>query len=94
MEKELTIYRESNWTQVLKEEKRDWKKLLLKPIDLLRRYYASVLEREISLRQTAHLLHAQAAFLAVAFGEGVSLGVRTLFALWFLLAVLQCKKHF
>ena len=58
----------------------------------LGRYYADVLERPVNRRQTWHLLHAQLAFLMVAFPVECPLLLRMLFAAWFVTAVKMCKQ--
>lgn len=62
------------------------------PFEALRRYYGHVLERELNRRQTWLLVHAQVAFLFAAFACGGALLLRLAFCVWFLLAVLQCKR--
>jgi len=46
----------------------------------------------VNRRQTWHLLHAQLAFLMVAFPVECPLLLRMLFAAWFVTAVKMCKQ--
>ena len=54
-------------------------------------YYASVLERPVSNRQTLLLLNAQVAALLTIFPVECSLFLRVLFAAWLVGALLKCK---
>jgi len=63
---------------------------LVKP---LQKYYAHVLEKEITTRQTLLLLNAQTAFIFGVFPVECPFMLRVLFGVWLLLAVLKCKKE-
>ena len=68
------------------------KKAATNPIEWLRQYYSSVLEREVTTGQTLRYLHAQLAFLMGVFptydSQLVHLGV----CAWALWAILRCIR--
>ena len=64
------------------------------PIEWLRKYYSTIMEREINIRQTWVLIHAQVAFLFAAIPANFPLLLRALCVFWFLYALLHCKKEF
>ncbi len=66
-------------------------KTLSAPVEWLRKYYSSVLRRDISMRQTMHLLHAQTAFAAAAFACGCTLLTHLLLAAWAMAAIAKCR---
>lgn len=68
------------------------KSATLLPLALLRSYYAHVLERPISLRQTLQLLHAQVAFVFAVFPVEGPLALRLACCLWFAWAVMGCRR--
>lgn len=63
-----------------------------KPLEWLRSYYSHVLERDLSLRQTLLLLHAQVALVFAAFPIDGPLLLRALCVAWLVKAVLMCRK--
>lgn len=67
---------------------------LLTPIELLRRYYAKVMEREVSLRQTLLLLNAQLAFALTVFPVEAPFAARVVCCLWLLNALWKCRQAF
>lgn len=67
-------------------------KTLAAPVEWLRKYYSAVLQRDISMWQTMHLLHAQTAFAAAAFACGCSLLTHFLLALWAVAAIMKCRN--
>lgn len=62
------------------------------PARLLARYYSSVLEREVTMRQTWRLIEVQIAFFAGIFPADISVALRLLSAAWFISALLRCKR--
>jgi len=62
------------------------------PVSMLADYYSAVLERKIDVRQTLHLLNAQAAFAMTVFPVDGPLAVRALCLAWFVGAVLKCRR--
>ena len=64
---------------------------LATPVEMLRKYYSTVLERDIDRRQTWFLINAQVAFLFAAFPVGGPFLLRAICCLWFIHAVLLCK---
>lgn len=62
------------------------------PVRLLARYYSSVLEKEVSTRQTWHLIEVQAAFFAGIFPADISIALRLLAAVWFVSSLVRCRK--
>ena len=67
------------------------KQMAERPLSELTRYYSGVLERQLSKRQTLHLLNAQLAFLLTVFPT-MSLILRILCLVWFVGAVLKCRE--
>lgn len=67
------------------------KKAATNPIEWLRQYYSSVLEREVTTSQTLRYLHAQLAFLMGVFPIYDSLLVHLGVGAWALWAILRCK---
>ena len=61
-------------------------------VEPLRQYYSSVLDRDLNLRQTWALLHAQVAFVCAAFPVGGAFWLRMACCLWFVYAVDKCRK--
>ncbi len=62
------------------------------PLMAVANYYGRVLEREISIRQTLCLLNVQMAFVMTVF-TGSALLVKLLCLVWFVSAVLRCKRE-
>ena len=62
------------------------------PVGLLRRYYSSVLGKEVTMRQTWLAIEAQVAFLAAALPENINLCMRLLLLAWFVMALKRCRK--
>lgn len=59
----------------------------------LRRYYSTVLNRQMNLRQTWLLINAQVSFFFAAFPCGGSFVIRLLCTIWMLHALFLCKKN-
>lgn len=70
------------------------KKLVQIPLLRLTAYYASVLERELTPRHTWLLIHAQVAFVCMAYAVNLSFCARTACCVWFAWTLLQCRKAF
>lgn len=68
------------------------KKAATNPIEWLRLYYSSVLEREVTTSQTLRYLHAQLAFLMGVFPIYDSLLVHLGVCAWALWAILRCIR--
>ena len=86
MEKNITLPVETNiWKDVTDK--------LAMPIDWLRRYYGSVVGKEITMRQTALLLNVQAAFAMSALPVEGPLVVRLACCGWFVYALKRCKDE-
>ena len=84
----------ANWQSeidVLKQTSVKVTSLLLAPIEWLRKYYAGIFEKEITMRQTLLLINAQVAFFAAAFPVDSPLWVRLACCVW-LLNALRCLK--
>lgn len=64
------------------------------PVEWLRKYYSTVLEKEISMKQTALLLETQFAFTLGVMYPDIHLGLRACFLGWFAWCLLKCKKAF
>lgn len=67
------------------------KKAATAPMEWLRQYYSSVLEREVTMGQTLRYLHAQLAFVMCVFPTYGSLLVHLGVCAWMLWAVLKCR---
>lgn len=67
------------------------KKAATAPMEWLRQYYSSVLEREVTMGQTLRYLHAQLAFVMCVFPTYYSLLVHLGVCAWMLWAVLKCR---
>ena len=63
-----------------------------KTLNPLMKYYASVLERPVDLRQTLLLVMAQVAFALAVLPVECPLVLRAAFALWFGWSVRVCKR--
>lgn len=63
-----------------------------KPAKRLCRYYSSVLERQLNLRQTWLLVNAQLAFTFAVLPVESPMLLRAACCGWFLHAVLKCKE--
>ena len=70
------------------------KKVANRPMEWLRQYYSSVLERDINKRQTWSLIEVQAAFFAGVMPADYSLLLRATCCLWFYLALRRCRHQF
>lgn len=64
------------------------------PVEWLRKYYSTVLEKEISMKQTALLLETQFAFTLGVIPADIHFGLRACFLGWFAWCLLKCKKAF
>ncbi|MFC2713711.1 MAG: ATP-binding protein, partial [Segatella salivae] len=63
-----------------------------RPVRWFSAYYSAVLGREISMRQTLHLLNAQLAFVFVVLPADISFVARAVCCGWLLKAVMACRK--
>lgn len=62
------------------------------PVRLLSRYYSAVLERDVTMNQTWHLIEVQLAFFVGIFPADISVVVRLLAFAWFVSAIGRCKN--
>ncbi|WP_232369782.1 MULTISPECIES: hypothetical protein [Prevotella] len=62
------------------------------PFTLLRRYYGTVLDKEISTRQTWQLLNVQAAFVLAGFPMESPVLIRLACIAWFVQALRVCRR--
>jgi hypothetical protein len=62
------------------------------PIEWLRKYYSVILEKEISMKQTALLLETQFAFAMAIMPADMHLLLRAASLGWFCLCLKRCKK--
>lgn len=90
-------YRHKEFIPVVEQTLNKVKLSLIKkvkmPLELTRNYYSSVLEKQISLKQTLLLLETQIAFFLGVFSvDATPLLLKGAFAAWFLWGVLKCKK--
>ena len=63
-----------------------------RPVNLLRQYYAQVLERELNMRQTWALIEAQVAFFLGVMPVGYAFTLRAVALLWLVVAVKKCRR--
>ena len=85
MEKQMTI--QSTWMLL-----ENVKNVANRPVEWLRQYYSSVLERDINMRQTWNLIEVQAAFFAGIMPANNSLWLRAACCAWFLWALKRCRR--
>lgn len=62
------------------------------PAEWLRRYYSTVLEKEVSYRQASSITQAQLAFVLALFTSTDVMLAKAIFAAWFAVSVYRCKK--
>ena len=89
MEKNIATLNEKNFELNLSEVAN----ALRLPVELLRKYYAKVLERELSMRQTWLLINVQAAFVFAAVPVDGPWLLRIACCGWLLHALLKCKSE-
>lgn len=89
MENNITLTSASLFIQAA-EALRSIKKTAIRPFELMRRYYSHVLERQVTMRQTLHLTHAQAAFFAAFLPAYAPVVVRIICIAWFAIAAHKC----
>ncbi len=71
-----------------------WPSLLMRmPVEWMRRYFSSVLEREVTIKQTRLILETQAALVMTVFPADIHIGLRALCLGWFVWCLLKCKEH-
>lgn len=63
-----------------------------RPVNLLRTYYAQVLERDLNMHQTWALIEAQVAFFLGVMPVGYVLPLRAAALLWLIVAVKKCHR--
>ena len=63
-----------------------------KPLKWLRKYYSTVLEKEVSMKQTALLLETQFAFVMGIFPADMHLLLRMACLTWFAFCLKRCQK--
>lgn len=85
MEKQMTI--QSTWMLL-----ENVKNVANRPVEWLRQYYSSVLERNINMRQTWSLIEVQTAFFAGIMPANYSLWLRAACCAWFLWALKRCRR--
>ena len=85
MEKQMTM--QSTWMLL-----ENVKQVANRPVEWLRQYYSSVLERDINMRQTWNLLEVQTAFFAGIMPANYSLWLRAACCAWFLWALKRCRR--
>ena len=62
------------------------------PVEWLRNYYSSVLEREVSSKQASYITQAQLALILTIFPIVSSLLLQGVFLIWFVFSLYKCKK--
>ena len=62
------------------------------PLEWLRNYYSSVLEREVSSKQASYITQAQLALILTIFPIVSSLLLQGVFLTWFFFSLYKCKK--
>ena len=61
-------------------------------VEMLRRYYSHVLERDVSIAQMRTLLEAQTAFFGCIMPADFHLMLRLVFGAWLLVALRKCRR--
>lgn len=88
MEKNITLQQtKSSWTSIMAS----MVETIKMPFEWLRRYYSSVLEREVSYKQMWQLLNAQLAFVMAVFPADGPITVRLICCAWFVYALRACR---
>lgn len=85
MEKQMTM--QSTWMLL-----ENVKNVANRPVEWLRQYYSSMLERDINMRQTWSLIEVQTAFFAGIMPANYSLWLRAACCAWFLMALKRCRR--
>ena len=93
MEKNIYIKREVSTSSSVQNITSSIANKVKAPITVLAKYYSTVLEREISIKQTLLLLNAQIAFVFAVFPVNIGFFARAICCTWFVKAVLTCKKN-
>ncbi len=63
-----------------------------RPLDTLRRHYSDMLGEQLTMRQTALIVNAQAAFILAVFPIACPLTFRLACGAWLVSALLKCKN--
>lgn len=91
MEKNITVRQDSAAPSIsLLQQVRN---LALRAAEAVRRHYSSTMEQEFTLRQTALIVNAQAAFFFTAFPIDAPFMLRLLTLAWLIHALLKCKAE-
>lgn len=67
-------------------------KSVVKPFELLRKYYSDVLGEPVSWSRMWRMIHAQVAFLSVALPVEEPFLLRVACCAWFVTALLKCRE--
>ncbi len=68
-------------------------KLASMPMEWMRKYFSSVLEREVTVKQTRLILETQAALVMTVFPADINILLRAVFLGWFAWCLLKCKER-
>ncbi len=68
-------------------------KLVRIPLEWMRKYFSSVLEREVTVKQTWLILETQAALVMAVFPADINIILRAVFLGWFAWCLLKCKDR-
>ena len=68
-------------------------KLMRMPMEWMRKYFSSVLEREVTVKQTRLILETQAALVMAVFPADINILLRAVFLGWFAWCLLKCKER-
>lgn len=68
-------------------------KLASMPLEWIRKYFSSVLEREVTVKQTKLILETQAALVMTVFPADINFFLRTAFLGWLAWCLLKCKER-
>lgn len=63
-----------------------------KPLLILCKYYSTLLNQHLTLKQMRVLVNAQAAFICAIMPADFSLWLRAAFCIWLVSALLKCKN--
>lgn len=92
MKKEMTLQAPATGFERASECVKPVSRLLLLPLAWLAAYYGAVLGRRVTLRQTLHLVHVQAALLFAVFPADCPLLLRGVCCAWLVSALLWCRR--
>jgi hypothetical protein len=92
MKKELTLTQPAAGTAGMYALIHKMAFIVRRPADALRRHYSDILGEQLTMRQTALIVNAQAAFILAVFPVSCPLLFRLACGAWLVSALLKCKN--